>query len=76
MFLSQNHNFDAVACQIGYYHLIDIMPNAVKGTAFDGLEAIFQGSWAKILRAIETAEKRGCGVLIGRLFSQKSSVYL
>jgi aryl-phospho-beta-D-glucosidase BglC (GH1 family) len=51
--------------QIGYYHLCGADPSVVKNTAFEDFGYVFAGAWARITRAIETANEHGIGVLLG-----------
>jgi glucan 1,3-beta-glucosidase len=53
--------------QIGYYHLVGVYPEMIKGTDFAGLGSVFEGAWTRIVGAISTAERYGIGVLIGTL---------
>ncbi|KAF8074494.1 glycoside hydrolase superfamily [Lyophyllum atratum] len=54
----------AVRIPIGYYHLCGVDPSVLHGTQFRDFESVFSGAWVRILRAIETANRYGLGVLI------------
>lgn len=51
--------------QIGYYHLCGLDRSLLSGTDFHGLDSIFEGAWIRLVRAVETAQLYGIGVLFG-----------
>lgn len=55
--------------QIGYYHLCSLDRTLLSGTDFQGLDPVFEGAWMRVVRAVETAQLHGIGVLIGQRFS-------
>ncbi|KAG6888935.1 hypothetical protein C0992_007048 [Termitomyces sp. T32_za158] len=54
---------------IGFYHLCGINPSVLYGTAFSDFFSVFSGAWSRITKAVETADRYGLGVLIGRFSS-------
>ncbi|KAF8656413.1 hypothetical protein AX16_002557 [Volvariella volvacea WC 439] len=58
------HGLNAVRIPIGYYHLCSLDASILTRTDFDGLQNVFMGAWSRILRAIETANSYGIGVLL------------
>lgn len=52
---------NTVRIPIGYWSL---GPSFCAGTAFADVSDVYQNSWARVLRAVSTAEKYGIGVLI------------
>ena len=51
--------------KFGFYHLYAFNPSVVSGTDFAHIGEVFSGAWARILRAIDTADRYGIGVLLG-----------
>lgn len=51
--------------QIGYYHLCSLDHSLLSGTDFHGLDSVFEGAWIRLVRAVETAQLYGIGVLFG-----------
>lgn len=58
-------DLDDAGAQIGYYHLCGIDASVLHGTDFQDFGFVFAGAWARIAKAIETAERYGIGVLLG-----------
>ncbi|KAJ7493284.1 glycoside hydrolase [Mycena galericulata] len=56
--------FTAVRIPIGYYHLCGADPSVLAGTDFAAFGDVFRGAWARIINAIETAQRFGLGVLL------------
>ncbi|KAH0826810.1 glycoside hydrolase family 5 protein [Lanmaoa asiatica] len=54
---------NAVRIPIGYYHLCSLDHSLLSGTDFHGLDSIFEGAWIRLVRAVETAQLHGIGVL-------------
>ncbi|KAG6369179.1 glycoside hydrolase superfamily [Boletus reticuloceps] len=50
--------------QIGYYHLCGLDRSLLSGTDFHGLDNVFEGAWIRLVRAVETAQFHGIGVLL------------
>ncbi|KAG6332793.1 hypothetical protein ID866_6295 [Astraeus odoratus] len=51
------------ADKIGYYHLCALDSSILQHTDFHGLDFVFQGAWPRIVKAVETAQQFGIGVL-------------
>ncbi|KIJ11716.1 glucan 1,3-beta-glucosidase [Paxillus involutus ATCC 200175] len=58
-----SRGINAVRIPIGYYHLCGIDSSLLQKTDFQGLEEVFQGAWPRLVRAVETAQLHGIGVL-------------
>ncbi|KAF9234748.1 glycoside hydrolase family 5 protein [Melanogaster broomeanus] len=54
---------NAVRIPIGYYHLCGLDSSLLRETDFRGLEEVFQGAWTRLVKAVETAQSYGIGVL-------------
>lgn len=52
---------NTVRLPIGYWSL---GPDFCRGTAFEQVADVYQGSWSRVIRAINMAEKVGIGVLV------------
>ncbi|KAF8124594.1 glycoside hydrolase family 5 protein [Boletus edulis] len=55
---------NAVRIPIGYYHLCGLDRSLLSGTDFHGLDSVFEGAWIRLVRAVETAQFHGIGVLL------------
>ncbi|KAG8217035.1 glycoside hydrolase family 5 protein [Butyriboletus roseoflavus] len=54
---------NAVRIPIGYYHLCSLDHSLLSGTDFHGLDHVFEGAWARLVRAVEIAQQYRIGVL-------------
>ena len=50
--------------QIGYYHICGADRTVLDCTEFYPYYNVYVGAWARIIRAIENAARRGIGVLL------------
>ncbi|KAJ7460786.1 glycoside hydrolase superfamily [Mycena latifolia] len=55
---------NTVRIPIGYYHLCGADPSVLTGTDFRDFNDVFSGVWLRLVKAIETAERFGLGVLL------------
>ncbi|KAJ7089811.1 glycoside hydrolase family 5 protein [Mycena belliarum] len=55
---------NTVRIPIGYYHLCGADPSVLVGTDFANYGEVFCGVWPRLIKAIETAERFGLGVLL------------
>ncbi|KAJ6561112.1 glycoside hydrolase superfamily [Mycena vulgaris] len=55
---------NTVRIPIGYYHLCGADPSVLSGTDFADFYDVFSGVWLRLIKAIETAQRFGLGVLL------------
>ena len=59
-----SQRYDTDDYQIGYYHICGADRTVLDGTDFYPYYNVYVGAWARIIRAIENAARRGIGVLL------------
>ncbi|CAG7849291.1 Glucan 1,3-beta-glucosidase 3; AltName: Full=Exo-1,3-beta-glucanase 3 [Serendipita indica DSM 11827] len=59
-----DHGYNSVRIPVGYYHLCGVDASVIQNTDFAPYQNVFEGAWAFIDRAIQTAAKYHIGVLL------------
>ncbi|KAJ7132283.1 glycoside hydrolase family 5 protein [Mycena epipterygia] len=59
-----SRGLNTVRIPIGYYHLCGADPFVLSGTDFADFYDVFSGVWIRLIKAIETAQRFGLGVLL------------